>query len=118
MTKDQFANAEKLIDIELTDAERDSLLSQAQNYLLTYKAMHKQKIENSLAPALFFDPSVGMSDVGFRTAAGKPTSEIKNLKSVWAVPKQLEMPKNKADLAFFTLPQLASLIQRDRKSVV
>ena len=114
LTKDQFANAEKLIDIELTDAERDSLLSQAQNYLLTYKAMHQQKIENSLAPALFFDPAVTVSDLEFRMSEGKPKSEIKNPKSVWEVPKQLEMPKNKADLAFFTLPQLASLIQHKK----
>ena len=48
VTKDHIANAEKLIDIELTDAERDSLLSQAQNYLVTYKAMHGQKLENSV----------------------------------------------------------------------
>ena len=71
LTKDQFANAEKIIDLELTDAERDSLLSQAQNYLLTYKAMHKQKIENSLAPALFFDPSVEKRDRSEERRVGK-----------------------------------------------
>jgi Asp-tRNA(Asn)/Glu-tRNA(Gln) amidotransferase A subunit family amidase len=108
LTKDHIANAEKLIDIELTDAERDSLMSQAQNYLVTYKAMHGQKLANSLAPALFFDPSVGQPIL-------TPKSEKL---SVWDALKPLEMPKNKADLAFYSIPQLASLIKNKKISSV
>lgn len=108
LTKDHIANAEKLIDVELTDAERDSLMSQAQGYLVTYKAMHKQKIENALAPALFFDPSVNAPLLAQKKA--KP--------SVWDALKPLEMPKNKADLAFYSIPQLASLIKNKKISSV
>jgi Asp-tRNA(Asn)/Glu-tRNA(Gln) amidotransferase A subunit family amidase len=106
VTKDAVAQAEKLIDIELTDAERDSLISQAQGYLVTYKAMHNQKLENSVAPALYFNPTV---------SSGTPTkiarSSAKVRKSVWDVPKKFDLPKNKADLAFYSIPQLASLIK-------
>lgn len=104
ITQQDVSTAEKLIDIELTDAERDSLIGQAQNYLMTYKVMHAQKLENSVAPALYFNPSV------------KPLDFFKNSlkKTVWDVPTNTIMPKNKADLAFYSLPQLASLIKNKK----
>jgi Asp-tRNA(Asn)/Glu-tRNA(Gln) amidotransferase A subunit family amidase len=108
VTKELVANAEKLIDIELTDAERDSLISQAQNYLQTYKIMHAQKLDNAVPMALYFDPSVKMPNL----------SQIVPKPTVWEIPKSLEMPKNKEDLAFFTIPQLASLIKNKKISSV
>ena len=101
-------NAEKLIDIELTDTERDSLINLAQNFLMTYKVMHAQKLENAVAPALYFNPSVKALD--FSKKSLKPT--------VWDIPTNTVMPKNKADLAYYSLPQLASLIKNKKiKSV-
>lgn len=100
VTKEQISNAEKLIDIELTDAERDSLISQAQGYLQTYKVMHGQKLANAVPPALYFDPSVPTAK--FSQNKAQPT--------VWDVP-QLELPLVKDDLAFYSIPQLASLIK-------
>lgn len=100
VTKEQISNAEKLIDIELTDAERDSLISQAQGYLQTYKVMHGQKLANAVPPALYFDPSV--STAKFSQNKAQPT--------VWDVP-QLELPLVKDDLAFYSIPKLASLIK-------
>jgi Asp-tRNA(Asn)/Glu-tRNA(Gln) amidotransferase A subunit family amidase len=110
VNKDAIAQSEKLIDIELTDAERDSLISQAQNYLLTYKAMHAQKLENALAPALYFNPLVG--------SVSANSAKMSAAKSVWNVPKSVDMPKNKADLAFYSIPQLASLIKNRKISSV
>jgi Asp-tRNA(Asn)/Glu-tRNA(Gln) amidotransferase A subunit family amidase len=101
--QDVFA-AEKLIDIELTDAERDSLVGIAQNFLMTYKVMHAQKLENGVAPALHFNPSV--KSIDFSKKSQKPT--------VWDIPTNTVMPKNKADLAFYSLPQLASLIKNKK----
>ena len=108
VTKESVAQAEKLMDIELNDAERDSLISQAQNYLVTYKAMHAQKLDNSVAPALYFNPSVSALNL----------SQTRAVKAVWDVPKNVELPKNKADLAFYSLPQLANLIQNRKISSV
>ena len=104
VTTEQISNAEKLIDIELTDAERDSLIFQAQNYLLTYKAIHGQKLENVVAPALYFNPSV--EKVDFSKKSFKP--------NVWNIPNNINMPKNKADLAYYSIPQLASLIKNKK----
>jgi Asp-tRNA(Asn)/Glu-tRNA(Gln) amidotransferase A subunit family amidase len=110
VNKDAIAQSEKLIDIELTDAERDSLISQAQNYLLTYKVLHAQKLENALAPALYFNPSIG--------SVSANSAKMSAAKSVWNVPKSVDMPKNKADLAFYSIPQLASLIKNRKISSV
>jgi Asp-tRNA(Asn)/Glu-tRNA(Gln) amidotransferase A subunit family amidase len=100
VTKEQISNAEKLIDIELTDAERDSLISQAQGYLQTYKVMHGQKLANAVPPALYFDPSVPTAK--FSQNKAQPTA--------WDVP-QIALPLVKDDLAFYSIPQLASLIK-------
>ncbi len=108
ISKETVTNAEKLIDIALTDAERDSMITQAQNYLMTYKVMHAQKLENSVAPALYFNPSVKKSDISIKRL--QPT--------VWDVPKNIVMPKNKADLAFYSIPQLASLIKNKKMTSV
>jgi Asp-tRNA(Asn)/Glu-tRNA(Gln) amidotransferase A subunit family amidase len=107
VNKDVISKAEKLFDIELNDAERDSLINQAQNYLLTYKAMHAQKLDNSVAPALYFNPSV--------SAVNLPANPKKN---TWTFPKKLDLPTNRADLAFYSLPQLASLIKNRKISSV
>ena len=104
VTTEQISNAEKLIDIEFTDVERDSLIFQAQNYLLTYKAIHGQKLENVVAPALYFNPSV--EKVDFSKKSFKP--------NVWNIPNNINMPKNKADLAYYSIPQLASLIKNKK----
>ncbi|MBL7815890.1 MAG: amidase [Saprospiraceae bacterium] len=106
--KDNISHAEKLFDIELTDSERDSLISQAQNYLATYKIMHAQKLENSVALALGFTPSI------------KPLKQVaqKPKPNVWEIPKNVVLPENKAELAFYSLPQLASLIKNKKISSV
>ncbi len=108
ITQQDVSIAEKLIDIELTDAERDSLITQAQNYLMTYKVMHAQKLENAVAPALYFNPSV--KPIDFSKKNLKPT--------VWDIPKSINLPQNKADLAYYSIPQLASLIKNRKMTSV
>ena len=88
VTKELISSTEKLIDIELTDAERDSLITQAQGYLLTYKTMHAQKLENTITPALYFNPSVSML----------PVTQTNTKPTVWTLPNKVDLPKNKADL--------------------
>ncbi len=105
ISKEQVADAEKLIDIDLNDAERDSLLSAVQNYLTTYKTMHGLKLENSVPMALTFDPSVGNEKWKVKSDKYKANH--------WDLPKT-ELPKNKADLAYYSIPQLAFLIKNKK----
>ncbi len=114
LNKELFAHTEKLIDIELTDAERDSLIGQAQNYLQTYKVMHGQKIDNAVPMALYFDPSPTNRDVN--TAKMPNLAQMPSKPTVWEMSNSLEMPKNKENLAFYSLPQLASLIKNKKSA--
>ena len=104
ISKEQIAAAERLIDLDFTDAERDSLIGEAQNYLVSYRAIHGQKLDNSLAPALVFDP--------IPSDFKPPVARFKNrLADRLALPKGVKLPANRAELAFYSLPQLASLLK-------
>jgi Asp-tRNA(Asn)/Glu-tRNA(Gln) amidotransferase A subunit family amidase len=105
--KEQIAEAEKLLDLTFTDAERDSLINAAQDYLLTYKTMHGLTLDNALAPALTFDPITAR---GFKMPVAKPNH--------WKIPAKVDLPVNRADLAFYSIPELASLIKNRKITAV
>ena len=99
ITKTQIATAETLIDLQFTEVERDSLLEEAQNYLAAYQANHKIHIQNSVAPVFTFDPV----PVGIKFAK-------KQVPVQWDIPENVPMPVNTTELAYYSIPQLASLI--------
>ena len=102
ITKSDVSVVEKFIDVTFTDAERDSMLNEVLDNMTAIKAVHSQHLDNWVAPALLFDPMpVGM-------VISKIQKSIK-----WASIKA-EMPKNKADLAFYTISQLGSLIKNKK----
>lgn len=95
--------AEKLIDLQFTPAERDSMLGDLDFYLGLYKDMHDFPIDNSVSPALIFDPlPPGMKpNTAQMPVLYSPVGEVKR-------PDDLE------DLAFYSVRELAELI-RTRK---
>ncbi len=68
-----------------------------------YDSLRKYKVNNETFPALTFDPH----PAGFEI----PTGRVEN---VFNIPTDVELPSNKEELAFYSIPQLASLI-RSRK---
>jgi Asp-tRNA(Asn)/Glu-tRNA(Gln) amidotransferase A subunit family amidase len=105
LTMEQAAAAEPIFDLSFTNAERDSLLSELEDYLADYKVLHKQTIDNSVAPSLIFDPLSIFSEKERQTLFPTIQKPIQ-----WVLPK-VDLPKNKADLAFYSVLELASLIQ-------
>ena len=106
ITKSDVSVVEKFIDVTFTDAERDSMLNEVLDNMTAIKAVHSQHLDNWVTPALYFDPM----------PAGMVLPKIqKPIK--WASNK-VEMPKNKADLAFYTVSQLSSLIKNKKISSV
>jgi Asp-tRNA(Asn)/Glu-tRNA(Gln) amidotransferase A subunit family amidase len=103
----QVLNNAKWYDLEFTDAEADSMLGNLNNYLLLYKSMHKTLPANDISYPFAFNPA-------------PPTMKVstKKEKIYWDIPLQVEMPANKNDLAFYSLPQLASLILNKKISSV
>jgi Asp-tRNA(Asn)/Glu-tRNA(Gln) amidotransferase A subunit family amidase len=95
--------AERVTGLRLTDAEKDSMLTDLVENLESYNALRKLDIPNSVPPALRFDPvPVGMT---FETASRPP---------VYSPPKKVSLPENLEELAFFSVRDLGELI-RTRK---
>ncbi|MEP6700153.1 MAG: amidase [Bacteroidota bacterium] len=97
----------KLYDLEFTDAEADSMMGNLNNYLMLYKGMHKTLPANDIPFPFAFNPA----------PAGMKVSTKKE-KISWDIPLRTELPANKNDLAFYSIPQLASLILNKKISSV
>lgn len=101
--KESLQKAEQLLDLQFTDAERDSALSDVAVYLRIYQTLHKQSLKNWESPALFFDP----------LPAGKKIALVQKPIN-WLIPNDVKLPQNKNDLAFYSISQLASLIKNKK----
>ncbi len=100
-------NTVKLYDLEYTDAEADSMIGNLNNYYQLYKGMHKTLPANDIPYPFAFHPApAGMK------VPGKPE------KISWDIPAKVELPANRNDLAFYSIPQLASLIRYKKISSV
>ncbi|MES2306687.1 MAG: amidase [Gemmatimonadota bacterium] len=56
ITKEQVAAAEALFGLEYTDAEREMVLRNLENFLRNYDAIRKVPLENGVPPAFRFEP--------------------------------------------------------------
>jgi Asp-tRNA(Asn)/Glu-tRNA(Gln) amidotransferase A subunit family amidase len=90
-------NTVKLYDLDFTDAEADSMIGSVTGYTDNYRALHKTLPTNDIPFPFAFEPT-----------KEKPSS--KKEKISWDIPIRTELPANRDDLAFFSLPQLAGLI--------
>jgi Asp-tRNA(Asn)/Glu-tRNA(Gln) amidotransferase A subunit family amidase len=96
-------SAENIIGLNFTDTERDSLLKDLQDNREAYFKIHETVIPNQVPPALTFNPI----PVGF-----KPKNQQSTLK-LSPMP-QVTLPKNRAELCFYTVRELGELL-RTRK---
>lgn len=99
--------ASSLIDISLSQAEKDSMKGNLRSRVRTYERMHQRNLENNQPSPFAFNPA----PAGFEVP-------IKQQAIVWDIPKNVALPANKNDLAFYSVLQLSSLIQRKKISSV
>jgi Asp-tRNA(Asn)/Glu-tRNA(Gln) amidotransferase A subunit family amidase len=92
---------EPFYDISLTDAERDSMQSNIEGFQKAFQELHKYKLENSVGMSLKFDPLPG----GFQMPKGN---------AEFPLPKKIDLPAKKADLAFYPVYKLAVLIKNKK----
>jgi len=93
-------NSEKIIGVSFTAAERDSMINELNDNLQSYQKIREIQIKNSIPPSLQFNPV--------------PVGKIFNKeyeKIVVSLPKNIEMPENIGDLAFYSVRDLAELIR-------
>lgn len=91
---------ESYYDLSFTKAERDSLLSSLQDNQKSFQAIHQYKLDNSVPMSLVFDPI----PVGHKINTLQKTID-------WGLPKEVKMPSNKDELAFYPIYKLAVLIR-------
>lgn len=98
--KDDIQSAQKIIGIEFTEAERDSMLDDLKDQLKNYTVIRQMNLKNSVMPSLLFNPI----PQGFKpeTSPGRVTF------SDYAVVK---LPKEKNQLAWMSIGELAHLIK-------
>lgn len=92
-----------LFDLNFTQAEADSMIDNITFFKSIYVQMHKQLPENDLPYNFSFNPA----PIGMKVPTDQQTI-------VWKIPTNISMPKNKNDLAFYSIMQLASLIKNKK----
>ena len=102
ITKGDLKTAAKLFDIQFTQKEIDTLYSDVIDNIANYKAMHSISLPNS----------VPLSTWQLATPIAKNNkSSIVNLPLT-----KVGLPKNKSDLAFYSISELAYLIKNKKIS--
>jgi len=99
--------AEKIIGMEFTDAQADSMQSNLNQYNTSYQNLRKLNIPNSVVPALNFNPI----PIDFIYPDEKSGFKL-------ARPEKIKLPANRDNLAFYTIRQLAELIRTKQISSV
>ncbi len=98
--KEMIPNAEKIIGLEFTDAERDSMQDALNDQLNNYENIRKVHLDNSIPPAILFNPI----PVAFKFDQKQKPLKFSNYSYV-------KMPKNIDDITFYSIGELAQLIR-------
>ena len=100
ITRQIVSNAEKIIGIDFTDAEQDSMLDGLEQRLENYTAMRKVELKNSVPPAILFNPI----PEGFKFPEKRKPFVLSDYSGT-------EMPQDPNDLAYYNIGQLAHLLK-------
>ncbi len=98
--KENIIAAEKIIGLEFTDAERDSMIDYLDEQLGNYKKIREIHLNNDIPPAILFNPI----PVGYSFPKERRPLHFSSYSYV-------KMPKDKNDLAFYSIGELAELIR-------
>lgn len=100
-----IAWTEKLLGLEFTPAQRDSMQSDLTDYRNSYASLREHDIPNTVAPAMVFDPR----PAGFQLSDDRQPIN-------WQLPDNVKMPKNRQELAFYSISELSWLIKNKKIS--
>jgi len=95
--------AQKILDLNFDDNEITQMLPNVNRNLRGVKELHEYPLDNSTPPALWFKPQKG------NRAIAEKQEQI-----LWGLPKDVKLPEDRNELAFYTVAQLSVLI-RERK---
>lgn len=98
--KDDISASENMNALHFNDAKRDSMLDGLSKNLKTYTYYHSLNLKNDAPLPLYFN--VTLTDM---------TIPVKQLPVHFTIPANVKLPENLDQLAFYSIPQLASLIK-------
>lgn len=104
ITKETIASAEEIAGVSFTDEERAMMVSRLNNQKQAIETLHKVPLDNSVSPALVFDPV----PPGVVLPAKKKQPVVRERLPVMARPASLE------ELAFLPVSRLSEMV-RTRK---
>lgn len=94
-----------LFHLDFEKAEIDTMLSYLERNRKGYDEMRAFSLGNDVEPALVFDPFP--NDVKF---------PLQNEPSNWAIPEDVILPEDDEEIAFMSIPELASLLKSGKLS--
>ena len=100
ITTENIQNAEQIIGLEFTDAERDSMQTLLKEQLINYENVRNVELTNSIPPAILFNPI----PVGFVFPKEQKTIRFSEY-------SETKLPENINELAFYSIGQLAELVK-------
>lgn len=92
-----------LIGLDFSEKQNEMMVRGLEMNRQSYEALRGFDLDNSVAPALVFDPLPS----GF-----KPPAAVGPV--IWNIPEDVVLPANLNELAFYSIPQLASLVKSRR----
>ncbi|GAB3314017.1 amidase [Larkinella ripae] len=107
LTADLVDAASRVFGLEFSPAERDSMLSNLNNYRSNYEALRKIELTNDIAPALYFSPLPS----GFKVPQGAPSFKASPV-------GKTTLPADRNALAYYSVAQLGELIRTRQISSV
>lgn len=103
--KEFIPSAEKIIGLEFTDTERDSMQDALNDQLGNYENIRKIHLDNSIPPAILFNPI----PLGFKFDQKQKPLKFGDYSYV-------KMPAKINDMAFYSIGELAQLIKTKKIS--
>ena len=107
ITVEIVKQAEKIIGLEFTPAEADSMLAELNDNRKNFEDNRKVELKNEVSPALIFNPL----PVGFEFDKGASSFKPSDLQII-------KMPADNNELAFYSVRQLAELIRTKQISSI
>lgn len=104
-SKKDVVRSQKLLGLDFDKKYIDTLYPYLKRNKEGFDSLRKYTLDNDVFPAIQFNPLP--PNFSPKPQAGFPD---------WEIPKNVQLPEKEADLAFYSIPQLASLIKNKKIS--
>lgn len=107
IAKNDIVSAAKLFDLKFTNKKIDTMYAGIKENITVYKNMHQTNLSNSIPMSNWQSPMVPGLQIN-----------TKQNKIKWSFNKNITLPTNRADLAFYSVADLSVLIKSKKISVL